>query len=164
MINVKCDYCNKLFLDFPSNIKRHKKHYCNKECEANDKKLNNTLEHWQGGYISKSTGYKYIEYNGKQIEEHRLVMMKHLGRKLNKNEHVHHINENKLDNRIENLILLTDSEHKRLHNLKKSHTIICKLCNKETKNHGRNLCNNCYAKELRNGNLSKYETIYKKRK
>ena len=159
-MQIICDNCKKYFKTYPSYLKRVRKNrFCSRKCEADFKKLNNSLEHWEGGTISKSTGYKYIEFEGKQIEEHRLVMMKHLGRKLKSNEHVHHINENKLDNRIENLMLLTASQHKRLHNLKKSHTIICKLCNKEVKNYGRNLCKNCYAKEFRKGNLEKYEKI-----
>ena len=45
-------------------------------------------------------------------------MEEFLGRKLNKNECVHHINENKLDNNIENLQLLTRGEHSSLHRKK----------------------------------------------
>jgi uncharacterized protein (DUF1330 family) len=50
------------------------------------------------------------------VKEHRLMMEKYLGRYLLKNEDVHHINENKQDNRIGNLELLTHSEHTRRHN------------------------------------------------
>lgn len=43
-------------------------------------------------------------------------MEQYLGRRLNRYEVVHHLNGNKMDNRIENLQLMSLSEHTRLHN------------------------------------------------
>lgn len=67
------------------------------------------------GSISKQSGYRFIYINGKQIQEHRHVIEQHLGRKLSVSELVHHLNHDKLDNRIENLLVVTRSEHKKIH-------------------------------------------------
>ena len=59
--------------------------------------------------------------NNIRIERaHRLVIENKIGRRLKTDEVVHHINENKLDNRIENLELMTREEHTSHHsNLRK---------------------------------------------
>lgn len=62
-------------------------------------------------------GYRYkgIKVDGVKNDEHRYVMEQYLGRKLSSTEVVHHINGDYRDNRIENLQIMTLSEHSRLH-------------------------------------------------
>ena len=49
------------------------------------------------------------------VYEHRLLMEKYIGRHLEPWETVHHINEIKTDNRIENFFLCTHKEHSAVH-------------------------------------------------
>jgi predicted transcriptional regulator len=49
------------------------------------------------------------------ILEHRYVVEQYLGRILKENEHVHHRNGDKFDNRLENLQIVSRSEHAKIH-------------------------------------------------
>lgn len=64
----------------------------------------------------RSDGYVRYSNNGRREYLHRVIMEKHLGRKLLQSEDIHHINGNPSDNRIENLQLIGRSDHLKLHN------------------------------------------------
>lgn len=61
-------------------------------------------------------GYVRLRFGDERIFLHRYLMEQHLGRKLSKDERLHHVNGNKADNRIENLELMSShSRHIALH-------------------------------------------------
>lgn len=60
-------------------------------------------------------GYVRVARDGKRVYLHRWVMEQHLGRKLEKHEHVHHKDENPENNNLDNLELTTNSQHLKEH-------------------------------------------------
>ena len=153
-----CDHCGKQFLTYKCYEKRKRKNrFCSKKCESEFRKLNNTRENWKGGHIGKTTGYKYIRIDGKDVGEHILVMEKVLGRRIEKGEIVHHKNGVKTDNRPENLEIMQRSDHSRMHATRNIPERSCKRCGKQRHIHARGLCDYCYGYILKNKELDKWE-------
>lgn len=121
-------------------------------------------------------GYRVIYYpeyadfsKGSSMEgyayEHRVVIEKSIGRKLSSDEHVHHKDENRLNNNLSNLEILSASEHSRLHATVPEelhdHCEICGAVLRSTKNgkkkHNR-FCPKCYS-ELERGKCPQKEVL-----
>ena len=60
-------------------------------------------------------GYNAMKIKGKLILQHRYIMEHYLGKKLKSNEVVHHIDENRLNNCIENLEVMIRNQHIGIH-------------------------------------------------
>lgn len=131
-IETLCPTCGELFEHWPS----WKARYCSMDCYPKSGENN---PKWRGGFLIND-GYKYI-YNPRHpdatktgyVLEHRLVMEKVIGRRLEQDELVHHLNHNRLDNRPENLHLCSNSEHGTTHiqdraRDEKGRLLPCEIC------------------------------------
>ena len=99
MVVKNCLNCKHEFEFKPYRAKTAK--WCSVRCRTNE---------------TTSDGQGYLRYGGTKTRVHRKIMEDHLGRKLTYNEVVHHLNHDKQDNRLENLVVLTRAEHIKIHN------------------------------------------------
>mgnify|MGYP001589666611 FL=1 len=130
----KCLTCRSEFKTKPSILKRGQGKYCSQKCKRHSQETKNKIgEHWkkeknprwncgktinsQGYLLVKAPSHPFAENRG-YVREHRIVMEKHIGRFLDPSEDIHHINGIKIDNRIENLQIISRKDHTSLHKLR----------------------------------------------
>jgi hypothetical protein len=111
--------CSECATEFTPRVRPgHVARFCSKACANRATARNRTstryrrlttrgyVELWKPGHpMANKAGY---------LMEHRLVMAEHIGRMLEPGEVVHHLNNVRTDNRIENLELLAKVDHDRL--------------------------------------------------
>ena len=115
-IDRECPNCKQMFSVDSSQIRAGYGKFCSRKC-THEYYKGERNPRYRGGYL-RSDGYREV---GRNLH-HRLVMEAYLERPLSRNEHVHHINGNKLDNRIENLQLQSASAHMSYHGKGRKHT------------------------------------------
>ncbi len=143
-VEFKCEICNKQFNRTKGSLKFRNARFCSAQCrndyfakmpkykkcvicgkEIKDR-MNGTRVYCSSDCywiklreiysdVRIKDDYEFKVIDGKKVRVHVLVMEKHIGRKMKKGEVIHHINFNNLDNRIENLEILTQSEHIKKH-------------------------------------------------
>jgi endogenous inhibitor of DNA gyrase (YacG/DUF329 family) len=113
----RCAHCGKEMRLRPSYGQMQ---YCSKRCEGDAKitrptgRMHNSrpvVENFQGYLTIYEPTHPAANKHNKRVLEHRWVMEKQLGRYLQANEQVHHLNGDKQDNRPENLQLLSPQAH-----------------------------------------------------
>lgn len=102
-----CPFCKKQFRKWPTGSSVQRK-YCSMSC-CNKNRPNNFPKYTHADKEQKN--YKVKKINGKQIYFHRWTMEQHLGRKLTRSEVVHHIDGDRHNNNIDNLMIMTQSQH-----------------------------------------------------
>ncbi len=112
--------------------------------------------------------YKRRKVKGRSIDEHRLVMEIHLGRRLKRYEVVHHIDGDKFNNNISNLQLMSHKEHSIIHNQKYPIEKKCEICGnlytpKPTKRLRQKTCSNECRKLILRINNPSAKTTYEDR-
>jgi hypothetical protein len=120
--------------------RNHSEETKKKIAESRRKYRRENHPNWKGGKRVNSAGYVEVRLpdhhrarkNG-YVFEHIIVAEEKIGRKLQKNEHVHHINEVKTDNSPSNLMVIDIAEHSRIHGVGKRTGVYkkCIICNKE---------------------------------
>lgn len=120
-----CQYCGERF---PVSKKYPQQRFCSRGCSF---RALNPTDH--NAIVARSSakqrgdrqrgrgeGKSYPKLDGKHA--HRRVMEDCLGRKLAPGEIVHHRDENRLNYQVDNLEVMTQSEHARLHFTGKKHS------------------------------------------
>jgi hypothetical protein len=145
----ECDICKKHFQvsngRARESYKKQQSKFCSDRCRLKHQqtwgverlkqwsKKVGKFAHYENGTGLTTDGYVWIYkpnlgYFHNQVKLHRYLMERKIGRRLKPTEIVHHLNFDKLDNRIENLIIVSRKEHNKIHQSMKGKDKCPNLC------------------------------------
>ncbi len=113
-----CEHCGAAFSLRPSGLTWGAGRFCSRRCDGASRRKW-PLDRMHNGRPALLTNYGYVKVyepdhpktkNG-YVLEHRLIVETILGRTLRSNEHVHHKNRDRTDNRPENLEVMSSHDH-----------------------------------------------------
>lgn len=123
-ITLNCEECGQPFEQRRATRQRHRARFCSRTCAGAGKghaQLNPRRgpanNRYNGGLCFDRAKRRWVICctDGTLMAFYRGVMEAELGRPLRSDEIVHHINGDSSDDRIENLMLVTRSEHMKMH-------------------------------------------------
>lgn len=108
----ECPVCGNLFR--PRNGTQR---FCSKPCAGRVRVMPKGRDHyrWNGGWFYSQGRLMVACRDGSQVAWYRVVMQDKLGRPLTADEVVHHLNGDHTDDHPENLQVMSQAEHVRLH-------------------------------------------------
>lgn len=114
---IRCNVCGTTKWIAGSIVRNGYGKFCSKKCQGaylRTQRMEQSPK-WRGGRV-KQLGYWMIKQSdGTYKREHIILMEQQIGRKILSNECVHHKNGDRLDNRLDNLQLLTKGDHNKVH-------------------------------------------------
>lgn len=117
-IHLTCAFCEAPFTERRAYHEFRPRRYCSIKCASTENFTPIPQPKGKAIYFDRYYGrWQVYCRDGSSMPYYRAVMAGHIGRLLRSDEHVHHINEDPTDDRIENLQIVTRSEHTRLHRL-----------------------------------------------
>ncbi len=116
LLPMECPDCHKQRLVWREALKRSKVPGLCRPC-ANKRGLNISCSHTKYPITAPimRSGYIAIKLSSGCVKRATIVMTEYLGRQLAPTEYVHHINGIKTDDRLENLMVVSSTEHGQIH-------------------------------------------------
>ena len=131
-----CEYCSVSFFKWASELKLRPGRFCSRRCDLAQRSIEWTQHNpnldrdltgennpmfgsrpwnYREDGSPRADGYMRVTVDGKRMLKHRHIMEMKLGRPLSEDEIVHHLDNDNTNNDPDNLTVMSQANHLRLH-------------------------------------------------